>query len=229
MKYGLIGLALALLFTACNLSRPSINGPTPDASIPLEPLAEVAEIADPTLPDWIEAISPTGEAKTLAQVRIRFKSPLIPLESLESPTQQALLKQFEFAPKIPGKFRFLTPRMVGFEGDRALPKATRFRVTLKSGLSDLAGHQLTQDLAWTFTTEPIKLTDLPGIQRGTDAQLDPSERQPKLSFNANTALDLTSLQAHLRLTPEGQDQAIPVTVAQVEESTASETDDDAQF
>lgn len=234
LKYGLIGLALALLFTACNLSRPPINGPTPNgptpgASVPLEPLAEVAEIADPALPDWIEAISPTGDAKTLAQVRIRFKSPLIPLESLESPTQQTLLKQFEFAPKIPGKFRFLTPRMVGFESDRALPKATRFRVTLKSGLSDLAGHQLTQDLAWTFTTEPIKLTDLPGIQRGTDAQLDPSERQPKLSFNANTALDLASLQAHVRLTPEGQDRAIPVTVAQAEESTAIETDDEANF
>ena len=66
-----------------------------------------------------------GEADTLAQIRIRFTDPLVPVESLESLDRKAILDQFEIFPDIPGQFRFLTPRMVGFQADRAIPKATR--------------------------------------------------------------------------------------------------------
>ena len=123
-------------------------------------LPTVESLITPKLPDWIEQISPLGNAKPTSQIRIRFKQALIPVESLDSPQQQNLLTKFAIWPPLPGQFRFLTPRMVGFQADKAIPKATRVKVTLKAGLADLKNHRLNQDLAWTFNTESIQITNL---------------------------------------------------------------------
>lgn len=214
----LLGLVCVLLlglgFTGC---RPSGQA--------IAPLPEVAALPLPSLPNWIEQISPTGQVEPQAQILIRFREPLIPLENLESPDQQPLLNKFELTPALPGKFRFLTPRMVGFEATQALPKATRVRVTLKAGLADLQQHRLDQDLAWTFNTEPIKLTDLPGVtdpsQEGEDRP--PIALKPTLKFTANTELDLSSLQQHLKLLPEGSDHGVALNIALAPEPTAEES------
>ena len=213
--YGLIGLALAFSLATCNQPGPfTTNRPAPTPTP--TPLAEVAELPDPELPDWIEQISPTGEADALAQIRVRFTDPLIPVESLESPDRTAILEKFEIFPKIPGQFRFLTPRMVGFQADRAIPKATRLRITLKAGLGDLANHQLAEDLAWTFTTEPIELSNLPGSDGRRGSEDNPIDLEPTLEFDSNIQLDLPSLQQHLSLTPENQENSVSVRVVQAE-------------
>ncbi len=177
-----------------------------------QPLPEVAPLVTPQLPDWIEQISPTQTAETLAQIKIRFKEPLIPLESLESTAEKEKLKLFEIEPKIPGKFRFLTPRMVGFQSDVAFPKATRIKVTLKSGLKDLKNHHLEQDLAWTFNTEPIKLTNLPQIQENEYADPEYIDVKPQLTFTSNVQLDVKSLGEKVQLIPRGSQTGIPLTV-----------------
>ncbi len=176
-----------------------------------EQLPTVAPLSPPKLPDWIEQISPIGDAKPLNQIRIRFKEALIPVESLDSSEQQNLLQKFELVPPLPGRFRFLTPRielvpplpgrfrfltprMVGFQADKALPQATRFQVTLKSGLADLKNHRLDKDLAWTFNTQPIKLTNLPGVNPIEKADIQPIGLQPKLQFTSNVELDTASVQ-----------------------------------
>ncbi|MFG6095414.1 alpha-2-macroglobulin family protein [Leptothoe sp. ISB3NOV94-8A] len=219
--YGLIGFVLTLLLATCN--RPNALH-TQDQSVPIpppEPLPAVAALTDPDPPDWIEQISPTGEAETLAQIRIRFAEPLVAVESLESQGRNATLEKFEVFPPIPGEFRFLTPRMVGFQADRAIPKATRVRVTLKAGLKDLSDHELDQDLAWTFTTEPIKITNLPGIDSRRGSAEDPIDIEPVLEFNSNVQLDLASLKQHLQLSTEdqeteGQASSIPVRVVEAD-------------
>ncbi|WP_341824992.1 Ig-like domain-containing protein, partial [Escherichia coli] len=128
-----------------------------------EPLPTVSALPNPQLPDWIEQISPIGETEVRSQIRIRFKDALIPVESIDSPNQQQILEKIAIFPPLKGQFRFLTPRMVGFQTESALPKATRLQVTLKAGLADLKNHRLDKDLAWTFNTEAIKLTNLPGM------------------------------------------------------------------
>ena len=206
LKYFLLGLAIALGIAACQgFNLPSV--------IPSQPLPEVAALPLPELPDWIEQISPTAETETLGQIRIRFKAPLIPLESLESPEQQDILKKFELQPDLPGHFRFLTPRMVGFQADQAIPKAIRCQVTLKAGLADLKGRQLADDLAWTFNTEPIKLTYLPGMEGRRGSESNPIGLEPALEFRSNVELDLASLKEHLSLTPEGQARGVPISIA----------------
>jgi alpha-2-macroglobulin len=202
-----VGLVMALFFAGCNPA--SI---TPKAT---QPLATVAEISPPPkLPDWIEAISPIGNTKPLAQIRVRFKEPLIPVESLENENQQQLLQKFQLTPELKGQFRFLTPRMVGFQADEAIPQATRVRVTLKAGLADLKNHKLDQDLAWTLQTTAVKLTQLPTSY--TDGNLKataPFEQQPKLSLTSNVPLDQNSLKEHAKLLPDGKTNGVALNVS----------------
>jgi alpha-2-macroglobulin len=196
-RFLLLGLVMVGAIAACN---------DLDIGSKTQPLPVVEALPTPKLPDWIEQISPTGQADPLAQIRIRFKDPLIPLEQLEN--QQNLLQQFTLSPNLPGQFRFLTPRMVGFQAEQALPQATRVKVVLKAGLADLKRHRLAQDLAWTFNTEPIKLTHLPGKTDDSSAEIEPIDLNPKLEITSNAELDPDSFGKSASLVAQGTQQHI---------------------
>ncbi|MCS6814157.1 MAG: Ig-like domain-containing protein, partial [Cyanobacteria bacterium] len=177
----------------------------------------VAAVADPKLPDWIQQISPTGEADSLAQIRVRFQEPLIPIEQIDTPNQKAILSKFQLTPPLAGEFRFLTPRMVGFQAAQALPAASRIQVTLKAGLADLKNHQLSQDLVWTFTTPAIVLSNFPGKPISgfpEDAYYDdqPVELQPSFRITANVELDLGDLRKRLQLLTTDGNKTIPLNI-----------------
>ncbi len=212
LAFALSLAALAIAVVACNLGSDSpIVSPTPTpSSAPLPTLAVVAELPEPTVPDWIAQISPTGSAEPLAQIRMRFEHPLIPLERLDSPGQQDLLDKFQVEPALGGQFRFLTPRMVGFQADRALPKATRIQVTLKAGLADLEGNALAEDLAWTFQTEAIELSGLPSSS-------SPIDLEPQFGMSSNVELDLDSVRDRLTFVSEADEQPVAIAITPVEQ------------
>jgi hypothetical protein len=193
--------------------------------VPLaEPLAAISPLPEPTRPPLIVALQPVGDTDTLAQVQVRFSDDLIPLERLESPDEAALLAHFSLDPALPGRFRFLTPRMIGFEADRAWPSATRVRVRIAKGLHGLHGRALDTDIVWTFQTPPIALTDLPTAD-------EPADLAPKIRLTSNVALDRASLAAHAFLRPKDTPRdAIPLVVPP-DTATASPTatDDESAF
>ncbi|MCD8485666.1 MAG: alpha-2-macroglobulin family protein [Desertifilum sp.] len=219
LRYILLSLLVVSAIAGCRFFTLTPGNP---------PLAEVAALPLPQLPTWIEQISPTGKAQPLNQIRIIFKEPLIPLESLESSDQQKILNQFEITPALPGIFRFLTPRMVGFQADKALPLATRVQVTLKAGLSDLSNHRLEEDLAWTFNTEPIQISNLPGKEAYPGAGIEPISLRPNLKFTSNVELDLTSLEQHLQLIPQDKNQKIPLKIELAKPETQTQNSE-AEF
>ncbi len=218
--YFLLGLLLAISLATCQTTNMATN-----FSTKMENLPEIQPLSPPKITDWIEQISPTGDAEPLAQIRIRFKEPVIPLESLDSPEQQEKLNLFEIQPALPGRFRFLTPRMVGFQADKPLPKATRIQVSLKAGLEDVKNHRLDEDLAWTFTTERIELTNLPQTNPNqyTPGYLD---IRPSLSITSNVELDLTSLAEKASLVSESTQKRITL---KAEEQTAENQPDTPIF
>src|SRR5487761_2319996 len=124
-------------------------------------LAPVAALPKPTLPTWITSVSPIGKAESLTQIRLIFAKDIAPLSAVADSTQTEFLSHLSLEPKLPGQFVLLTPRMIGFIPQRALPAATRVRVTLSAGAKDLAGDTLATDLRWTFHTSQIAFTDLP--------------------------------------------------------------------
>jgi len=207
--FALIGCTLFALSTA-GCSSPGSRATTVAAVSPAPPQ---------TLPNWIASISPSGEAKDGAQIRVRFKSDVIALDALESPDRQSALAHFVVTPALAGHFIFLTPRMAGFEADAPIPHATRVRVTLTSGLTDLKGDKLDTDYAWTFTTAPIALSGIPGAGV-SDGSLDPQNLQPTFALSSNVELDESSIAAHVQLVDQA-DASKPVPVAIVHEASPS--------
>ena len=178
-------LALAAISVCAVLA--ACGKPSPQAAR----YAAVAALPSPAVPAWIAEISPRGTVKNRAQIRVIFRSPLLPLEQLGSAKERDVLSHFQIAPALPGGFVVLTPRMIGFQSDTALPAATRIRVTLTAGLRDLRGHTLDRDLAWTFDTGALQLS-VP--------QYEPTpgtvSLQPVLHVRANAPMDTQSFAQH---------------------------------
>lgn len=150
-----------------------------------KPLPAVSPVASPPKPAWILRYGPRETVDTLAQIRIEFAHPIIPLESLETPDENAKLAYFSIDPALPGRFRFLTPQLVGFQADAALPIATRVKITIRHGLTDLRGDTLASDFAWTFETQQLVLV--------SDVPDGPVSLTPTLEFRSNAELDPSSL------------------------------------
>lgn len=174
-------------------------------------LAPVAALPKPTLPPWIESISPTKTAQSLSQIRVIFAKPVAPLTELSGAGPQDVLGHFSIEPALAGHFTLLTPRMVGFVADRALPIGTRVKVTVSDGLRDLNGESLANDLAWTFQTDALSFKNLPTLQADDGSSPPPSGVQPKLQVTANAAVDPATLAANATLVGGGESVDVTAT------------------
>ncbi|HEY8321718.1 MAG TPA: Ig-like domain-containing protein [Candidatus Baltobacteraceae bacterium] len=205
---------LALVATLAALAACSSGG----GSTGQAPPAKVDALPKPSLPSWISSVSPTKTAQTLSQIRVIFASPVASVGALEGDGPRAVLDHFALTPDLPGRFVLLTPRMVGFVPTQALPIGMRVRVTLSSGLRDLAGDALASDLSWTFETAGLAFTDL---STGTPAPDAPSPQPtgltPTLTLSANAAVDIASLTANAAL--EGGGETVPLAVKLEKQAT----------
>jgi alpha-2-macroglobulin len=182
------------------------------APTPAPELAFVAALPAPSLPPWIASVSPTGQADTLAQVRVIFARPVAAVQALSGEGPRGVLSRVSIVPALRGHFTLLTPRMIGFVADQALPIGTRVRITLAAGLRDLAGDELDRDLSWTFQTAPLSFTNLPALE-GEEDQPSPGpvSLDPVLQVTANAAADEGSLSSHAVLVGGGE--SIPLSSA----------------
>jgi alpha-2-macroglobulin len=194
-SFGLLCVALAAAaVVSC------ARNPAPPAK-----LAAVEAAPKPSLPAWIASISPTGKADTLAQIRVIFAKPVTAVQALSGDGPRDVLSHVAIEPALRGHFTVLTPRMIGFVADQALPVGTRVRITLTAGLSDLAGDTLDHDLAWTFETGPLSFSSLPQLTSQDEEETPaPVGLRPKLQLTANAAADADSLAAHATLVGGGE-------------------------
>jgi alpha-2-macroglobulin len=173
---------------------------------PAARLPAIEALPPPNLPSWISSVSPLGtRAQTLAQVRVIFAKPVAPVGALEGGGPSELLSHLRVEPALRGHFVVFTPMMIGFVAEQALPIGTRIRVTLTSGLRDLSGDALSQDLAWTFESESLKFTNLPqpSTEPYADVTAHPYDVHPTLQVTSNAEVDTGSLGDHAALTANG--------------------------
>ena len=159
-------LLLASAFTAAVVALAACNNPSTPAPAKL---AAVEALPKPSLPPWIASVSPIGSSQSLAQVRVIFAKPVTSLQSLSGDGPRQVLDRISIEPALRGHFVVLTPRLVGFVAEQALPIGTRVRVTLHAGLRDLTGDALAHDLAWTFQTDNLAFSDLPSESNDSDS------------------------------------------------------------
>ena len=192
-SFGLFyGAVTAVAIASC--AAPAPNAPK---------LAQVAALRTPSLPPWIASISPTQTADTLAQVRVIFAKPVTAVQALSGDGPRDVLGHVNIEPALRGHFTVLTPRMIGFVADQALPIGTRVRVTLTAGLRDLAGDTLDNDLSWTFETAPLSFSALPQLQA-------PEDEATPAPVGLRPTLQVTSLASHATLAGGGDSVAMTV-------------------
>ena len=178
-RLGLAAIGVLAAFSAC--------GKPPQAQ-----LEAVSPLPAPSAPAWIKQIAPLGTVTNLAQIRVIFASPVLPVGQLGTAGENDVLSHFRIVPALPGRFVVLTPRMIGFESPSGFANATRVRVTLTSGLRDLSGDSLDRDLAWTFQTTPIALTNA-GQDSGAPSSSQMAVLHPVIRLQSNARLDAASL------------------------------------
>lgn len=181
-RLGLAAIGILAVFSGCGKPAQA-------------PLAAVSPLPAPSVPAWIKQVAPLGKVTSSAQIRVIFASPVLPVAQLGTSAENQVLSHFQITPALAGQFIVLTPRMIGFESPVALPKAMRVRVTLTAGLRDLQGRALDRDLAWTFETDPIALTNA-GANPYASASPSSVSLQPIVNVGSNTQLDAASLSAH---------------------------------
>ncbi len=193
--------SFALAFSVAAASAVACAPQGPSAS----KLAAVEALPSPSLPPWIASISPTRPAETLAQIRVIFAKPVAPVTALSGAGPQDVLSHVSIDPALRGHFALLTPRMIGFVADQALPIGTRVRVTLGAGLHDLAGDALQRDVAWTFETKPLEFSNVPQTKAADDESTPaPVGLRPNLDVAANAAVDPPSLASRAALVGGGE-------------------------
>ena len=115
-------------------------------------LAPVAALPKPSLPPWIASISPAGTAAIAradphhlrqAGHAGRRRSPAPARTTCSSHVSHR-------AARLRGHFTVLTPRMIGFVADQALPIGTRVRVTLPPACAISTATRWRSDLSWTL-------------------------------------------------------------------------------
>lgn len=201
-------LLYSMLVVAAIVAVASCNGQGGPAK-----LAPVAAAPTPSLPPWIASISPTRTAQTLAQVRVIFAKPVAAVAALSGDGARSVLDRVAVEPPLAGHFTLLTPRMIGFVADRALPIGARVRITLRAGLRDLDGDSLPSDLAWSFETESLAFRALPQISGGDDeSTAPPVDVRPTLDVTANAAVDPSSLASHATLSNGGDSVPLSATL-----------------
>ncbi|MGZ3574084.1 MAG: alpha-2-macroglobulin family protein [Vulcanimicrobiaceae bacterium] len=200
-------LALGFALAASGCAAP-IRGPVP--------LATVSPLPAPPLPPWIASVSPVTRGASLTQIRVIFAQPVLPVEALETNAEREVLAHFSIAPALAGRFRVLTPRMIGFEPESAYPAATRVRIALTAGLRDLRGDRLDHDLAWTFETQPLRFAladqESVGADPASPGPLPVTGLQPTIRVRANAPVDVDSLAQHTSFRSGAQRTAATVSL-----------------
>jgi len=138
--------------------------------------------------------SPEGENDGQVQIQVLFNKPVVPLGTLDDPARKEVISHFTIVPRVEGTFRLLGTNAVVFEPRHHLMLATEYRVTVSRGVKAVDGAVLKSDLTWTFRTPGPRIVYInPNNQ-------DHAVPNQQISIVSNQALDLASLNEHIRFT-----------------------------
>lgn len=147
---------------AFNRPPESIKRPQPGVTIkdqfpPIE--AQVTPNQVTTGPLQVLRYAPEGEISIAPFISVTFNQPMVPVGTLADLANQAVPVKIE--PELPGTWRWLGVKTLTFQYDSTLidrlPQATRYTVTVPSGIKSVNGAVLESTVSWSFTTPAPKV------------------------------------------------------------------------
>lgn len=222
-------LFLALAVFSCSSKKPSTGEASADSlrlAQLMQPVADAGQPAAVYQTDSIQtagsleivSFGPVGETKGQAQILIEFATPLIPMTTLSDAVREERLRYFVLTPPVRGAFRFLGATTVVFQPEHSLPMATQFEVTVRRGLTDLAGNSLDEDFSFRFRTPLPRIEILPQ-NNSTQVPVDIPVR-----IISSVALNLESLRQHVRFLESLSQTPVAFDLTESEENPPPEAD-----
>ena len=92
----------------------------------------------------------SGEVQTDAAITVMFNRPVVPLVS--SGQQAGLPQPLTIDPPVEGEGEWVSTSIYRFTPEQPLAGATTYQVTIESGLEDVTGNVLNEDVSWRFST-----------------------------------------------------------------------------
>ncbi|MGD2079204.1 MAG: Ig-like domain-containing protein, partial [Chloroflexota bacterium] len=93
----------------------------------------------------------SDQVQTDAAVTVAFNRPVVPL--VTTGQQAGLPQPLRFDPDVPGEGQWISTSIYRFVPDEPLAGATTYQVTVESGLTDITGEALTEQMTFSFTTQ----------------------------------------------------------------------------
>jgi hypothetical protein len=135
--------------------------PPPPAPVTPEPVASG--------PLEVLRYAPEGPIGLAPFVSVTFNQPMVELATLEALAAADVPVHLE--PSLPGRWKWLGTKTMSFEYDSTqidrLPMATEYVVTVPAGTKSATGGVLDNEVRWTFSTPPPKMT---ASYPGSDAE-----------------------------------------------------------
>ena len=151
----------------------------------------------------IESFSPTGYAKDVVQVAVRFSEPMVALGDQTS-------NPFAVGCDVPGNGRWIDERNWVYDFAYDVPGAERCRFTLRRGVRSLAGERVTGPREHAFHTGGPNIIDGPiGNTRTRQRRID--ERQVIL-MALDSVADEDSIREHVYCRVRGWSRRVAVDV-----------------
>lgn len=189
--------------TLAVVSASSHRRTVPTATLYAQTPADQQATAPPADALRVTFYRPEGLTPMHSQVQIGFNHPLVPLTSITDAQRQQVLSCFRLSPSHPGRFRMVGVSAVVFSPDYPFPPATKYFVSVSSGLTDLKGFRLRKEHKWAFWSESLRVTISMG-DATTSTEAAPARNiaaalSPRFNLSSNAALNIASLKQSLRL------------------------------
>ena len=131
-----------------------------------------------------QLLLPSRQLEPKSTFEVRFASAMVAADQIG---KTADVSPLVFQPPVEGRFVWLSTRSGTFAPTNILPLGTKFQITLRSDLKDVAGKNIGAALHETAETPPLRVkgTSFTGMSGGRD--LDNASMIPRLLilFNAN--------------------------------------------
>ncbi|MGQ9668155.1 MAG: Ig-like domain-containing protein, partial [Anaerolineae bacterium] len=98
----------------------------------------------------VQPANGTMDVSPDSMILVVFNRPVVPLTSIED--QKGLPQPLVIEPALEGEGAWVNTSVYAFKPAEALAASTTYHVTVKAGLQDTTGGELTQDFTWSFST-----------------------------------------------------------------------------
>jgi alpha-2-macroglobulin len=129
----------------------------------------------------VQLLLPSRQLEPTSTFELRFANEMVAADQMGKPATPSPLV---FAPALEGQFVWLSTRSGTFAAKGLLPLGTKFQISLRPGLKDVAGRAVTATLRETLETPPMRVK---GVSTLSNEQVDNAPALPRylVLFNAN--------------------------------------------